>query len=235
MSSARCGGPGEAPTRRSGRSAARASSGGARRRSRPTWRSCSSSTDTRVPSSRSWRPGRTPRRHTTSRGDGRSCRGTWSSWTSEARSAATTPTPREPWWSASRRRGSTRCTGWSRRRRMRRCEPSARASAAQDVDRAARRIIDAGGYGERFFHRTGHGIGLEIHEPPYIIEGNETVLTPGMTFSVEPGDLPGGTVRRPDRGHRGRDRGRRRPAEPLHARAPDRRLDGALRRIGRLG
>ena len=43
------------------------------------------------------------------------------------------------------------------------------------------------GYGERFFHRTGHGIGLEVHEPPYIIEGNETVLTPGMTFSVEPG------------------------------------------------
>lgn len=59
--------------------------------------------------------------------------------------------------------------------------------AAQDVDRAARRIIDGGGYGERFFHRTGHGIGLEVHEPPYIIEGNRTVLTPGMTFSVEPG------------------------------------------------
>jgi Xaa-Pro aminopeptidase len=55
------------------------------------------------------------------------------------------------------------------------------------VDRTARRIIDDAGYGERFFHRTGHGIGLEIHEPPYIIEGNETVLTPGMTFSVEPG------------------------------------------------
>ncbi len=58
---------------------------------------------------------------------------------------------------------------------------------AQDVDRAARRIIDDGGYGERFFHRTGHGIGLEVHEPPYIIEGNRTMLTPGMTFSVEPG------------------------------------------------
>jgi Xaa-Pro aminopeptidase len=59
--------------------------------------------------------------------------------------------------------------------------------AAQDVDRAARRIIDDGGYGERFFHRTGHGIGLEVHEPPYIIEGNRTVLTPGVTFSIEPG------------------------------------------------
>lgn len=59
--------------------------------------------------------------------------------------------------------------------------------AAQDVDRAARRIIEAAGYGERFFHRTGHGIGLEVHEPPFIIEGNETPLAPGMTFSVEPG------------------------------------------------
>lgn len=60
-------------------------------------------------------------------------------------------------------------------------------ATAQEVDRAARRVIDDAGYGERFFHRTGHGIGLEVHEPPYIIEGNETILTPGMTFSVEPG------------------------------------------------
>ena len=59
--------------------------------------------------------------------------------------------------------------------------------AAQEVDRAARRIIESGGYGERFFHRTGHGIGLEVHEPPYIIEGIETTLAAGMTFSVEPG------------------------------------------------
>lgn len=59
--------------------------------------------------------------------------------------------------------------------------------SAQEIDRVARRIIDGAGYGERFFHRTGHGIGLEVHEPPYIIEGNETALEPGMTFSVEPG------------------------------------------------
>ena len=58
---------------------------------------------------------------------------------------------------------------------------------AQDVDRAARAIIDAAGYGDRFIHRTGHGIGLEVHEPPYIVEGDATVLEPGMTFSVEPG------------------------------------------------
>jgi len=59
--------------------------------------------------------------------------------------------------------------------------------ACQDVDRAARSVIDDAGYGERFVHRTGHGIGLEVHEPPYIVEGNATPLEPGMTFSIEPG------------------------------------------------
>jgi Xaa-Pro aminopeptidase len=64
--------------------------------------------------------------------------------------------------------------------------------AAQDVDRAARSFIADAGYGERFIHRTGHGIGLEVHEPPYIVEGNETPLEAGMTFSDEPGIyLPG--------------------------------------------
>ncbi|MEP6758065.1 MAG: Xaa-Pro peptidase family protein [Actinomycetota bacterium] len=57
----------------------------------------------------------------------------------------------------------------------------------QTVDRAARSVIVAAGYGERFFHRTGHGIGLEVHEPPYAAEGDTTILEPGMTFSVEPG------------------------------------------------
>jgi Xaa-Pro aminopeptidase len=59
--------------------------------------------------------------------------------------------------------------------------------AAQDIDRAARAVITEAGYGERFVHRTGHGIGLEVHEPPYIVEGNATPLEPGMTFSDEPG------------------------------------------------
>jgi D-alanyl-D-alanine dipeptidase len=64
--------------------------------------------------------------------------------------------------------------------------------AAQDVDRAARAVIEAAGYGDRFVHRTGHGIGMEVHEPPYIVEGNGTVLRAGMTFSDEPGIyLPG--------------------------------------------
>jgi D-alanyl-D-alanine dipeptidase len=59
--------------------------------------------------------------------------------------------------------------------------------AAQDVDRAARAVISEAGYGERFVHRTGHGIGLDVHEPPYIVEGNDTPLEAGMTFSDEPG------------------------------------------------
>ena len=58
---------------------------------------------------------------------------------------------------------------------------------AQEVDRAARRAITLAGYGEFFVHRTGHGLGLEIHEPPYIVEGNLELLEAGMTFTVEPG------------------------------------------------
>ncbi|MGW0291295.1 aminopeptidase P family protein [Streptomyces tuirus] len=62
----------------------------------------------------------------------------------------------------------------------------------QDVDRAAREVIAAAGYGEYFIHRTGHGIGVTTHEPPYMIEGEERPLVPGMCFSVEPGIyLPG--------------------------------------------
>jgi Xaa-Pro aminopeptidase len=59
--------------------------------------------------------------------------------------------------------------------------------APEAVDAAARRPIEAEGYGEAFFHRTGHGIGLEGHEDPYIIAGNADPLRNGMAFSVEPG------------------------------------------------
>jgi Xaa-Pro aminopeptidase len=63
---------------------------------------------------------------------------------------------------------------------------------AQEVDRAARDIIRQAGLGDLFVHRTGHGIGLEEHEAPYIVEGNEEPLRPGMCFSIEPGVyLPG--------------------------------------------
>ena len=58
---------------------------------------------------------------------------------------------------------------------------------AQEVDRAARAVIEDAGYGEQFLHRTGHGLGLNVHESPYIVEGNDQPLEPGMVFSVEPG------------------------------------------------
>jgi Xaa-Pro aminopeptidase len=67
------------------------------------------------------------------------------------------------------------------------CEAVAPGVAAQDVDRVARRIVDEAGFGARFIHRTGHGIGLEVHEPPYLVEGNDQPLEPGTTFSIEPG------------------------------------------------
>ena len=57
----------------------------------------------------------------------------------------------------------------------------------EEVDAVARRIIAAGGFGDRFIHRTGHGIGMEEHEDPYIVSGNHVALAPGHAFSVEPG------------------------------------------------
>ncbi len=57
----------------------------------------------------------------------------------------------------------------------------------EDVDRAARRIIADAGYGDEFIHRTGHGIGMEEHEDPYIVEGNGLPLADGHAFSIEPG------------------------------------------------
>ena len=58
---------------------------------------------------------------------------------------------------------------------------------AGEIDRTARSIIEEAGYGNAFLHRTGHGVGLEVHEPPYIVDGNDRELEPGMVFSVEPG------------------------------------------------
>ena len=59
--------------------------------------------------------------------------------------------------------------------------------ACEEIDRAARKVIADAGYGEYFLHRTGHGIGLTTHEPPYMIEGEKRLLEPGMCFSIEPG------------------------------------------------
>lgn len=64
------------------------------------------------------------------------------------------------------------------------CKPE---NLAQEVDQAARNVIEAGGYGKEFRHRTGHGLGLETHEEPYMRAGNLVPLASGMTFTVEPG------------------------------------------------
>lgn len=62
-----------------------------------------------------------------------------------------------------------------------------RGATGQDVDRAARKVISGAGYGRHFLNRLGHGVGIAIHESPYIIEGNDAPLEPGNVFSVEPG------------------------------------------------
>jgi Xaa-Pro dipeptidase len=63
-------------------------------------------------------------------------------------------------------------------------KPGLQCGAADGI---ARRIIEEAGYGDEFTHRLGHGIGLEVHEHPYITRGNAQLLEPGMTHSVEPG------------------------------------------------
>jgi Xaa-Pro aminopeptidase len=72
------------------------------------------------------------------------------------------------------------------------CEAVRPGVTAEAVDAAAREVLEDAGYGEAFVHRTGHGIGLEEHEEPYIVAGNTLPLEPGMAFSIEPGIyLPG--------------------------------------------
>lgn len=67
------------------------------------------------------------------------------------------------------------------------CASARPGVTAESVDAAAREVITGAGYGELFVHRTGHGIGVESHEDPYIVEGNQTLLETGMAFSIEPG------------------------------------------------
>ena len=75
-------------------------------------------------------------------------------------------------------------------------EAGVRAAVAgatcESVDAASRAVIEAAGYGPDFITRTGHGIGIEVHENPYLVRGNTRTLAPGMAFSIEPGVyLPG--------------------------------------------
>lgn len=67
------------------------------------------------------------------------------------------------------------------------CQGVAPGRPCSDIDALARDVISGHGYGELFVHRTGHGIGIDIHEEPYIVETNKRKLEPGMAFSIEPG------------------------------------------------
>jgi Xaa-Pro aminopeptidase len=67
------------------------------------------------------------------------------------------------------------------------CDAVRPGASAESIDRSARGVIEEAGYGDRFIHRTGHGIGLETHEEPYIVAGNTELLEAGHAFSVEPG------------------------------------------------
>jgi Xaa-Pro aminopeptidase len=67
------------------------------------------------------------------------------------------------------------------------CDFARPGVSAEAVDRVGRAVITDGGFGDAFMHRTGHGIGLETHEEPYIVEGNGLLLEPSMAFSIEPG------------------------------------------------
>jgi Xaa-Pro dipeptidase len=63
----------------------------------------------------------------------------------------------------------------------------AQVCSGEEADAAAREVITSTGYGPNFTHRTGHGIGLDVHEAPYLVAGNKEKILPGMVFSVEPG------------------------------------------------
>ena len=117
------------------------------------------------------------------------------------------------------RRRSTRCCARPRPRRARR---SARACRPQRIDAAARDIIAEAGYGEAFLHRTGHGIGMETHEEPYIVASNPEPLRGRQRLQRRAGIYMRGHVGRADRGHRRLHRCRRR--------APQHDLDRALPR-----
>jgi Xaa-Pro aminopeptidase len=71
------------------------------------------------------------------------------------------------------------------------CRAVRPGASAESIDEITRSVIRGAGYGDWFIHRTGHGIGLETHEDPYIVRGNTVPLEPGMAFSVEPGIYPG--------------------------------------------
>ncbi len=107
----------------------------------------------------------------------------------------------------------------------------------EEVDATARRIIAEAGWGEQFIHRTGHGIGIEEHEDPYIVSGNGTPLAAWSRLLDRARHLRPRPVRVPPRGHRGGGRRRTRSPQPRRPRprpavAGQRPARGSLRRVG---
>ena len=77
--------------------------------------------------------------------------------------------------------------GWRRQANAAAAEAAQLGRELQEVDRAARKVITDAGYGKYFIHRTGHGVGIDVHETPNAAEGETAILKPGMAFSIEPG------------------------------------------------
>ncbi len=100
---------------------------------------------------------------------------------------ATAPTPRARTWLGEPPEKFAAYYEVLLRAQVAACDHVRPGVTAESVDAAARTVIADAGYGAYFIHRTGHGIGLEVHEEPYIVSGNTRVLEPGMAFSVEPG------------------------------------------------
>ena len=86
---------------------------------------------------------------------------------------------------------------------------------AEELDRVPRALIEDAGFAKWFIHRTGHGIGIEAHEEPYIVEGNREIVVPGNACLDRARDLPRRALRGAHRGHRRRHRGRLAPVQRL--------------------
>ena len=106
--------------------------------------------------------------------------------TSAASSTATAPTSDAPSTSASRTTSTSRCHAIVIAADAAGAAAAVPGVTAAEVDRATRAVIEEAGYGEWYRHRTGHCIGLDTHERPFLSVEDETVLEPGMTFTIEP-------------------------------------------------
>ena len=179
-------------------------------RSAPTSRRACSPRGTTSSTSPSWPPARTRPRRTTTPATGSSARASSCCATSAARwpaTAATSPaactlgTPPAEVAEAYAVLHAAQAAGVA---------AGVVGAACQDVDRASRRVIADAGWGEYFIHRTGHGIGMEAHEDPYMVEGNALPIAAGSRVQRRARHLRAGQVGHAPGGHRGGHRRRTR-------------------------